>query len=188
LNGASSVGKSTLISEFVQSRAATGDCWIAVGIDDFIGKLPWQWFDIPNGRGPFGQDGIRFEGSADGMVPTVGDLGRRLFAVYRRVVGTWAWHGFNVVVDEVTFDREAAADWGEALDGLLVTWIGIRCDADEAAAREQRRGDRVIGLARGLSAVVHQHVAYDLDLDTTRATPQELVRELTGFLTAWSAD
>jgi chloramphenicol 3-O phosphotransferase len=184
LNGASSVGKSTLIRAFLESRAAAGDCWITVGIDDFIAKLPWQWFDIPKVRGPYGQDGLRFEGSADRMVPTVGDLGRRLFAVYRRVVATWAGGGFNVVVDEVTFDREAAMDWKEALDGFAVTWIGIRCDPDEAAVRERARGDRVIGLARGLSDVVHEHVAYDLELDTTRATPEELVREMTAFIMA----
>jgi chloramphenicol 3-O phosphotransferase len=184
LNGASSVGKSTLIREFVESRAATGDCWIPVGIDDFIAKLPWQWFDIPKVRGPYGQDGLRFEGRADRMVPTVGGLGRRLFAVYRRVVATWARGGFNVVVGEVTFDREAAMDWEEALDGIAVTWIGIRCDPDEAAARERIRGDRVIGLARGLSRVVHAHLAYDLELDTTRATPEELVREMTAFVVA----
>jgi chloramphenicol 3-O phosphotransferase len=141
VNGASSAGKSTLIAEFVQSRADIGDCWIAVGIDDFMAKLPWQWFDIPQLRGPFGPDGIRFEGSPDGMVPTVGHLGRRLFAVYRRVVATWARSGFNVVVDEVTFDREAAMDWSAALTELPVSWIGIRCDPDEAAARERTRGD-----------------------------------------------
>jgi chloramphenicol 3-O phosphotransferase len=88
------------------------------------------------------------------------------------------------VVDEVTFGREAATDWKEALNGLSVTWIGIRCDPDEAAAREQTRGDRVIGLARGLSDVVHEHVAYDLELDTTRASPEELVRDLTAFVVA----
>jgi chloramphenicol 3-O phosphotransferase len=184
VNGASSVGKSAIVRKFVDSRAAAGDCWIAVGIDDFIAKLPWQWFDIPKRRGPFGRDGLRFEGSAERMVPTVGDLGARLFAVYRRVVATWARGGFDVVVDEVTFDREAAADWNEALEGLSVTWIGIRCDPDQAAARERARGDRVIGLAHGLSAVVHEHVVYDLELDTTRATPEELVRDLTAFLMA----
>jgi hypothetical protein len=78
LNGASSVGKSTLIRGFVDSRAATGDCGIPVGIDDFIAKRPWQWFDIPKVGGPYGQDCLRFEAGADRMVPTVGDLGRTL--------------------------------------------------------------------------------------------------------------
>jgi chloramphenicol 3-O-phosphotransferase len=45
----------------------------------------------------------------------------------------------------------------------------------------------VIGLARGLSAVVHGHVTYDLDLDTTRATPEELAKELVAFLAALPA-
>jgi chloramphenicol 3-O phosphotransferase len=164
-------------------RAAEGDCWIVVGIDDFNAKLPWQWFDIVKVRGPYGDEGVRFEQSDAGMVPLVGPVGRRLFAVYRRSVATWARQGFNVLVDEVTFDAEAARDWDEALAGLPVSWVAVRCDPNIAAERERARGDRVLGLATGLSAVVHEHRTYDYEIDAGSASPEELAVQLAELLT-----
>ncbi len=113
---------------------------------------------------------------------TVGDVGRELFSVYRRAVTTWARGGFNVMVDEVAYDREAVMDWPVALGDLRTTWVGIRCDPDVAAERERLRGDRQIGLARGMSAMVHEHATYDFELDTSEATPEQLVAELAAYI------
>jgi chloramphenicol 3-O phosphotransferase len=40
-------------------------------------------------------------------------------------------------------------------------------------ARERQRGDRLIGLARWQYARVHRDVSYDLEIDTSTATPME---------------
>lgn len=182
VNGASSTGKSTLIDRFVAQQAAAHDCWIATGIDDYIAKLPWQWFDIDQIAGPYASDGLRFTGDDHERTILVGETGRHLFAAYRRTVGVWARQGLNVIVDEVTLDEATARDWVEALAGLQPTWIGLHCDADVAVARERARGDRALGLSRGQSQVVHRYVRYDLKLDSTTATAQQLVDELTTFL------
>ncbi len=86
------------------------------------------------------------------------------------------------MVDEVAFDRAAVMDWPEALGDLHTTWVGMRCDPDVAAERERLRGDRQIGLARGMSAMVHEHVAYDFELDSSKATPEQLVAELAAYI------
>jgi len=182
VNGASSVGKSTLVDHVAAARAVRGECWICVSIDDFNAKLPAQWFDVVSFTGPFAEHGVRFESSPDGLVVAVGDLGRRLFATYRRSVALWAHHGFNVLVDEVTFDEEAARDWDAALVGVDVSWVGLHCAPDVAESRERQRGDRASGLARGLSAVVHRHVHYDLELDSTSEDPTDLARQLDQFI------
>ena len=187
LNGGSSAGKSSLIERFITIRAASGDCWVAVGVDDFIAKLPWQWMDLPSMNGPCGRDGLRFDPHPEGIVPTVGPVGRRMMSVYRRSVATWAESGFNVLADEVAFDDEAANGWKEALGPLAATWVGVHCDPDVAAARERARGDRIIGLARGSAATVHRGVTYDFELDTTRAAPDELAAELSDRLLRTSA-
>ena len=88
----------------------------------------------------------------------------------------------NVLVDEVSFEREAVRDWHEALAGLPVTWVAVRCDPDVAEARELARGDRAPGLARGLSSVVHRYAVYDFELDTTEADVEDLSARLTTFL------
>jgi len=182
LNGASSAGKTTLAERFRDLRATEGDCWIIVGLDDFTAMLPWQWFDTPQVNGPQGQHGIRFELSAEGLVLAVGAVGRRLFRVYRRSVATWARAGFNVIVDEVAFSQEAVRDWADALAGLTVTWVGVRCHPDVAEARERERGDRDPGLARGLTAVVHQFATYDFELDATTSISEDLAVELSALL------
>jgi chloramphenicol 3-O phosphotransferase len=182
LNGASSAGKSTIAGRFAQLRAGRGECWVVIGIDDFNAKLPWQWFDMTKVNGPYGADGVRFQPSADGMVVAVGDIGRRLFETYRRSVALWAHQGFNVIVDEVAFDAEAAADWDVALSGLAVSWVGVYCDPDVAEARERARGDREPGLARGLSAVVHRHRLYDLEVDSTHEAPDVIVARLDAYV------
>jgi chloramphenicol 3-O phosphotransferase len=182
LNGTSSSGKSTLAERFRDERAELGDCWLVVALDDYIGKLPNEWFFGDGHDGPFSVDGLRFESSAAGLEVRVGELGRRLFAAYRRTAALLAREGFNVLVDDVSFDKEAVRDWHEALAGLRVTWVAVRCDPDVAEAREQARGDRVRGLARGLSSVVHRYATYDYELDTSSADVDHLSAQLATFL------
>ena len=174
LNGTSSAGKSTIISMFIEQRAATGEWWLPVAIDDFQMKIVAEW----GTEGPFGEDGVRFVREPSGIRVHVGRRGRRLHAAYHRTVAACAREGFDVIVDDVCLDEEAVADWREALAGLDVTWVALRCDPDVAEARERERGDRAPGLARGLSAVVHRHASYDLELDSTNITAAELVSRL----------
>ena len=43
LNGTSSAGKWMLASALQARLAEAGECWIVLGLDDFLGKLPWAW-------------------------------------------------------------------------------------------------------------------------------------------------
>jgi chloramphenicol 3-O-phosphotransferase len=45
-NGASSSGKTTLASAFRDERAAAGEFWLLMGIDDFLSKVPAEWLDL----------------------------------------------------------------------------------------------------------------------------------------------
>ena len=106
------------------------------------------------------------------------------YDAWRHAVAALARAGANVLVDEVML--AAAADqrrWEAALQGLDVCWVAIRCPADVAAAREQERGDRLVGLARSQAESVHAGVAYDLEIDTGSQTPEEAVAVLVGELT-----
>jgi chloramphenicol 3-O phosphotransferase len=103
---------------------------------------------------------------------------------YHHAVAACARQGLNILVDEVAFDEECVRGWGDALRGLPVTWIAVRCDADVAEARELARGDRVPGLARRQSEVVHRWARYDGEVDTTE-TPLDLVAaQLDAILTS----
>ncbi len=179
LNGAPSSGKTTLATAFRDQRAAVGDLWLLLGIDDVLSKIPSEWKSAGPDRGPFAADGIRFEIVADGTGVRVGNVGRQVLRTYQAGVAAAAHVGINVIVDEVVIDRTSWDDWIRALVGLDVVWVGILCSAEVAEERNRARGDRFAGLARALSATVHRDARYDFEIDTTTNTPDEALSQLT---------
>ncbi|HEY3485826.1 MAG TPA: AAA family ATPase [Ilumatobacteraceae bacterium] len=178
LNGTSSSGKSSIAQQFRDDRAALGEPWVIVGLDDYLAKVPIEWFAGDGFRGPFSDAGVCFEESAHGTTVRLGDFGQRLLAAYRRSVAACATSGVDVLVDEVAFDPGAVDDWHAALRGLRVTWVAVHCDVAVAEAREQARGDRIPGLVRAQDRIVHERAPYDGAVDSTRTPVAELARQL----------
>ena len=111
--------------------------------------------------------GIEF--GRDGEV-VVGPEFRTLERAWIAGIAAMAHAGARVIVDEVFLGGTASQQrWKNALGALGVLWVAVRCDAAVAAAREVARGDRVTGMAASQAEVVHQGVAYDLQVDTTHA-------------------
>jgi chloramphenicol 3-O phosphotransferase len=110
--------------------------------------------------------GIEF--APDGAV-LVGPEFRRLEAAWITGLAAMARAGARLILDEVFLGGSAGQRrWQEALDGLGVLWVGVRCEGAVAAAREAARGDRITGMALSQAEVVHRGVVYDLEVDTTR--------------------
>jgi chloramphenicol 3-O phosphotransferase len=177
LNGGSSAGKTTLATRFRDERAAAGDFWLLIGIDDFLAKLPWR----SSGRdwgGALAADGFRFEATPDGARVVVGSLGRQLLRTYQGTVRAAARVGLNVIVDEVVIDQTSWDDWTIALEDLDAVWVGVRCSAEVAEDRNRVRGPRFAGLARAQAVTVHRYATYDFEIDTTTQPPGEALREL----------
>jgi chloramphenicol 3-O phosphotransferase len=87
-----------------------------------------------------------------------------------------------VIVDEVMMTADEWRDWGEALEGIDVRWVAVRCDLDTVAARERERGDRLPGLARGTGLAVHDHATYDAEIDTSELSTSEAAERLDSLL------
>jgi len=179
LNGASSAGKTTLANSFRRARAAAGEFWFVIGIDDFLAKLPAEWTTVGSTRGRRADEGIRFEAVPDGLRVTVGSVGRDLIRAYQATVRAVALAGLNVMVDEVVIDRLSWDDWTIALAGLDAVWVGVRCSADVAEERSKLRDDRFAGLARVQTITAHEHARYAFEIDTTTRSPDEALRVLT---------
>jgi chloramphenicol 3-O phosphotransferase len=78
--------------------------------------------------------------------------------------------GARVIIDDVFLGGGfSQREWRQALAGLDVLWVAVRCDAKVAGGREVARGDRIQGMAAAQAELVHQGVAYDLEVDTTHA-------------------
>jgi chloramphenicol 3-O phosphotransferase len=179
LNGASSSGKTTIATAFRDQRAAVGDFWLLIGIDDFLSKIPTDWKSAGPERGPFAADGIRFEMTRGGPSVRVGSVGRQVLRAYQAGVAAAAHVGLNVIVDEVIIDRTSWDDWTVALAGLDVVWVGIRCSPEVAEERNRARGDRFAGLARAQTATVHRDAGYDFEIETTTEPPERALSQLT---------
>jgi len=165
LNGASSSGKSG-IARCLQ--AILPDPWLAFGVDTLIRAMP-----VPTRTSAAG-----IQIGPDGQV-TVGPEFRRLEAAWIQGIAAMVRAGARIIVDEVFLGGAASQQrWRNALDALPVLWVGVRCEAAVAAGREMARGDRVAGMAASQAEVVHQDVAYDLQVDTTHTGALECARAI----------
>ena len=158
LNGGSSSGKST-IARHLQSVLLQP--WLTFGVDSLIEAMP-----------PSLQDG-GVEVRPDGQV-VVGPAFRALEVPWMAGIAAMARAGARIIIEDVFLGGGSSQRrWSEALDGLGVLWVGVRCDAEVAARRELGRGDREAGMAASQAAVAHQGVSYDMEVDTTRTGTRE---------------
>jgi chloramphenicol 3-O phosphotransferase len=82
-------------------------------------------------------------------------------------------NGISVLIDDVLFDPEIVRSTVEIFADLPVWFVGVRCPLEVAEVREAARGDRMVGLARVLSPVVHTFGHYDIEVDTSLLTAKE---------------
>lgn len=163
LNGGSSSGKSG-IARCLQ--VVLPHPWLSVSIDALVDSLPPSLKESG--------DGIGF--APDGEV-SVGREFRALQQAWMTGVAAMAGAGARVIVDDVFLGGAASQQaWRDALAGLDVLWVGVRCEARVAAGREIARGDRPRGMAESQAELVHGHVAYDVEVDTTRTESLECAR------------
>ncbi len=169
LNGGSSSGKSGLVRCL---QAVLPDPWLAFGVDSFVEALPASMRSSDGG--------ITFE--ADGGVSVGGDF-MALQAAWAEGIAAMVHAGARIIVDDVFLGGAASQQrWQKALGGIDVLWVGVRCDATVAAGREIARGDRTAGMAAMQADVVHQHVIYDLEVDTTHTESLECAHAIAARL------
>lgn len=154
LNGGSSSGKSGIVRCL---QAILPDPWLVQAIDMLVEAMP---VSLQSAQG-----GIEF--AADGGVH-VGPAFRTLESAWMTGVAAMVRAGARVIVDDVFLGGAVGQQrWRDALAGLDVLWVGVRCDAGVAEGREIARGDRIQGMATRQADVVHRGVTYDVEVDTT---------------------
>lgn len=176
VNGPSSAGKSTLCRAL---QAAMEHPYLCVGFDDFIFFAAPRYYRGADAPQPQARDAFTAEGvqmltsSAPGEPVAVtaqfGPVFRRLIASMAPAVRTLVDGGNAVIFDHVIHDAAMAESCRQAFAGLDVFTVGVTCPLAVLEAREQARGDRVVGRARGLVDVVHRFGEPDLWLDTGSA-------------------
>ncbi|MGW2084806.1 chloramphenicol phosphotransferase CPT [Streptomyces sp. NPDC001880] len=169
LNGGSSSGKSGIARSL---QTVLPDPWLTFGVDTLIDAMPASMRES--------DAGIEF--APDGEV-VVGPEFRTLETAWIEGIVAMARAGAGVIVDEVFLGGAASQQrWREALGGVRVLWVGVRCESTVAAAREIARGDRIPGMAAAQADLVHQGVTYDIEVDTTRSGSMECARVIAAHL------
>jgi chloramphenicol 3-O phosphotransferase len=165
LNGVGSVGKSSIAKAL---QTMTAEPFLHVAMDAFLDMLPESSFGRP--------DGFTFETVQEDGLPSVvitsGPVAERCFRGMRHAVAAMAALGNNMIVDEV-MEAEQWAEYQELLAAFEVHLVGVIAPLEVLEARERERGDRMIGLARRQYGRIHKGMTYDLEVDTSKATPAE---------------
>jgi len=171
LNGGSSSGKSSIAACL---QAQLDGTWLVLGVDDLIRALSHGPLDTSAGE--------TFEITPEGSV-VVGDAFRAAELAWYEGLAAVAHAGTGLIIDEVFLAGGASQErLRGALGDLSVLWVGVRCAAAVAEARELQRGDRNIGMARDQAERVHQGVHYDVVVDTDDVPPRESARSLVTWI------
>lgn len=167
LNGIGSAGKSTLARAIL---AEAKDIFLHVPMDYWLEMMPQRTLGTP--------EGLTFVLDAAGRVTGVvsGPEQERALRGMRRAVAAMAAEGCNMVVDEVIFDAAVVAEYRALLAAHDFHAVGVHAPLVVLEARETARGDRAIGLAKSQFGVVHAGVAYDLEIDTSKGSPEDCAR------------
>ena len=165
LNGIGSVGK-TSVARALQAIASQP--MLHVQMDTFLDMLPDALQNHPDA---FSYETIVEDGKPQ-VVIRGGPVGERLMRGMIRAIAAMAGEGNNIIVDEV-MDGSKWQSYAAALAPFAVRLVGLFAPLDILEERERTRTDRMIGLARWQYGRVHKGMKYDLEIDTSTATPEE---------------
>jgi chloramphenicol 3-O phosphotransferase len=171
LNGVGSVGKSST-AKALQAIASVP--FLRVSMDSFFDMLPEGMTGHP--------EGVVFEATEhDGellVVIKTGPVMERAMRGMRHAIAAMARQGNDLIVDDVMLGRGEGQEYRELLDPFELRFVGLFAPLDVLEARERERGDRLIGLARWQFDRVHNGLSYDLEIDTTIASPLECAHKI----------
>ena len=170
LNGVGSVGKSSTAKAL---QAMSARPFLHLAMDAFIDMLPVRLIGDP---AVFVFETLQDHGKPSIAIKT-GPVFDRVMSGMRLAIAAMAAEGNNIIVDDVLVLGSAdVADYRAKLAGFDLRVVGLFAHLDILEAREIARGDRAIGLARWQYERVHQGVVYDLEIDTSSATPVDNAR------------
>jgi chloramphenicol 3-O phosphotransferase len=172
LNGVSSVGKSSTARAL---QTLTAEPFMHVAMDAFLDMLPAAMFGNPEG---YVFETVPDDQGRPSVIIRTGPVLARLMKGMRHAIAAMAGQGINLVVDDVMFGEDEAAEYRALLSGFDLRFVGLFAPLEVVEARERARGDRDPGLARWQHDRVHRGIAYDLEIDATAATPLENARKI----------
>jgi len=183
LNGPSASGKSSLQKIF---QKIDDELYLTIGIDNFFDVI------LPD----VGDDGTSVKNNEiirwveftqdDQNHPLislyVGPAGYRVIKGMHRAIAAYAEQNNNIIMDYILYDQKWLPDLVNALKDYKVYLVGIYTPLEIIEQRESKRGTSPIGHARSHYHTVHENMIYDLTLDTSLNTPEELAYTIKEYI------
>jgi chloramphenicol 3-O phosphotransferase len=170
LNGVGSVGKGSIAKAL---QGLTGERFLHVQMDGFLEMMPEAGWGRPDW---FAVETLEEDGRPAVEIRS-GPLGERLMRGMRRAIAALAAEGNDMIVDEV-MEAPVKREYEALLAGFETAFVGVLAPLDVLEARERARGDRMIGLARRQFERIHRGIAYDLEVDTSRASALDCAEKI----------
>jgi chloramphenicol 3-O phosphotransferase len=184
LNGTSCSGKSSIAAAL--QRRWPGPLQVT-GLDTFLASQS-KWFFADDGRVVDGFSWIPTTvGGQHAFDIVPGPLGLGMIRASHAYWAACAGAGLDQVIDDVWLVPGQPAGLRDALAAANTIWVGVRCPLAVVEQRELARGDRPVGAARGHFGLVHTFREYDVNVDTSVATPQECAEAILAALDARSS-
>ncbi|WP_289230799.1 chloramphenicol phosphotransferase CPT family protein [Barrientosiimonas endolithica] len=166
LNGPSSVGKSSVARAFADAQPTP---WVVFPVDLLHAQRSRP--DLTAPRDDMDEESWQ-------------RLFRRTRAGYHRALAGLLEAGLDVVGDHVLSEPWRIADLVEVLADADVLLVHLTAEPEILAARERERGDREPGVALAQRDLVYAHGEHDLEVDTTRRSPEQVAAEIARLLAA----
>ncbi|MBA3237554.1 MAG: zeta toxin family protein [Parachlamydiaceae bacterium] len=181
LNGTSSAGKSSIAFKLQEHFK---EPMLHVGCDHFSAMMHPKYFS----NGLHADQGYSLIPETSKPMPAFsihkGPVGYQLSYAMHRAMKSLADNGFDLVIDEVLFAEDDFLDYQNIFHDYRVYFIAVKPPLEVVEQREIERGDRVIGLARGLYDHVYMNKSYDMEIDSSKMTPDESATEIMEYIDA----
>lgn len=181
LDGSSSAGKTSIIKEL---QNISDKPLLHTGVDRFWAMIPDQYKE----NGSKAHEGYLFSSTVDrDNNPIIhvqkGPFAHQIDDTLPRVIKTLADCGHDIAVDTIINTDAQLHNYAKILSGYTVYFIGVVCDLKELEKREQSRGNRMLGLARGHNGTINTHKNYyDLIIDSTHQDPTSCAQNILNFI------
>lgn len=183
LNGSSSAGKTTL-AKVLQDRL--NDPWFHIALDQFRDGMPGRYRGMNAPEGTPGHMGMNVVPAqcGDTVVTEVvlGEVGQSMLRGMHKAISAFATAGNNVIIDDLIMQPETLEHYVSVLAHHWVLFAGIRCPLAVVNQRETTRPGRFPGTAQSHYDKVHAHECYDIEVDTSVASPVACADKIITYL------
>jgi chloramphenicol 3-O phosphotransferase len=163
LNGTSSSGKSSLVKAL---QELLEEPFLDAGLDRFLWMLPPRYL-----RPPLWDEVL-------GRAVEAGPAGHQLVSGLHHTLAALSRAGCNVIADHVLVEPRWLEECSLLFRDLPAYLVGVHCPLAVLEERERQRKDRTLGQARAQFSRVHAHGVYDIEVDTSTASPEACARRI----------